>query len=193
VTPPDPDAADDDVWQRRRRWSKALRRWAGSTEPQPGGVRGPRRRVPIESPKASSAPAGGRWPRWVALLRRRCGGRPGRDRGAATIFVLAVGLVMVGAGLAGAAVGSARIGRHQAQLAADLGALAGAMHAIEGARVACAAAAEYVAANAARLSACEVDGLEIVVRVDVAVPGLPGPVRWAHAAARAGPVTVVGP
>jgi secretion/DNA translocation related TadE-like protein len=105
------------------------------------------------------------------------------------VFVLAVGLVMVAAGLAGAAVGVARTGRHRAQVAADLGALAGAMHAIEGTPAACAAAARYVAANGGAMSSCTVEGLEIVVGVQVKVTGLPGPAREAHAAARAGPVS----
>jgi secretion/DNA translocation related TadE-like protein len=110
------------------------------------------------------------------------------DRGAATVFVLAVGLVLVAAGLAGAAVGAARVGRHQAQVAADLGALAGAMHAIEGTATACTAAARYVSANGGAMSSCSVDGLDIVVAVEVPVTGLPGAARRAHAAARAGPV-----
>ena len=103
--------------------------------------------------------------------------------------MLAVGLVLVAAGVAGAAVGAARTGRHQAQVAADLGALAGAMHAVEGTPAACAAAARYVAANEGAMSSCTVDGLEIVVAVDVRVAGLPGLERRAHAAARAGPVS----
>ena len=115
-----------------------------------------------------------------------CRGR--RDRGAATILVLAIGLVLAGAGLAGAAVGSARVGRHRAQVAADLGALAGAAHAIEGQEVACAAASGLVAANAGRMSSCEVQGLEIVVHVEVPLISLPGPSRHARAVARAGPV-----
>jgi secretion/DNA translocation related TadE-like protein len=107
--------------------------------------------------------------------------------------VLAIGLVMVAAGGAGAAVGAARIGRHQAQVAADLGALAGAMHAIEGTPAACAAAARFVAANGGTVSSCTVDRLEIVVAVNIQVTGLPGGARQAHATARAGPVTAVGP
>ncbi|GAA2890478.1 hypothetical protein Acy02nite_64150 [Actinoplanes cyaneus] len=108
-----------------------------------------------------------------------------RDRGAASIFVLAIGLFLVGAGIAGAMVASARVARHAARNAADLAALAGATHAIEGAQAACAAARRYAEANAARLTSCEVSGLEVVVRAEV-------PVRSstlrATAAARAGPV-----
>jgi secretion/DNA translocation related TadE-like protein len=120
--------------------------------------------------------------RWMRALRRT------EDRGAATIFVLAVGLVLVAAGIAGAAVGSARIGRHRAQAAADLGALAGAAQAIEGADAACGQAARFVAANSGRVTSCEVNGLEIVIRTNVTITPLPGLTRHAEAAARAGPV-----
>ena len=120
--------------------------------------------------------------RWMRALRRR------EDRGAATIFVLAVGLVLVAAGIAGAAVGSARIGRHRAQAAADLGALAGAAQAIEGTEAACAQAARFVVANSGQVTSCEVHGLEIVIRTKVTITPLPGLTRHAEAAARAGPV-----
>jgi secretion/DNA translocation related TadE-like protein len=102
--------------------------------------------------------------------------------------VLAVGLVLVAGGVAGAAVGAARVGRHRAQIAADFGALAGAIRVIEGPEVACARAAELVAANHGRMTSCAVDGLEIVVHADIAVTPLPGLTRHAEAAARAGPV-----
>jgi secretion/DNA translocation related TadE-like protein len=102
--------------------------------------------------------------------------------------VLAVGLVLVAAGIAGAAVGSARIGRHRAQAAADLGALAGAARAIEGSEAACGEAARFVAANSGWVTSCEVQGLEIVVRTEVTITPLPGLTRRAQAAARAGPV-----
>jgi len=110
------------------------------------------------------------------------------DRGAASIFVLAVGLLLVAAGLGGAAAGTARVGRHEARTAADLGALAGAMQAVYGEPAACARAERIVAANGGRMTACTVTGLEIVVRAEVDVRPLPGLVRHAQAAARAGPV-----
>ena len=100
------------------------------------------------------------------------------DRGAASIFVLAVGLVLVTAGLFGAVVGSARVARHEARNAADLGALAGGRRVLEGEAVACAEAARYAAANGGRMTSCVVSGLEIVIRVEVG---------GAVAAARAGP------
>jgi secretion/DNA translocation related TadE-like protein len=110
------------------------------------------------------------------------------DRGAASIFVLAVGLVLVAAGLAGAAVGAARVGRHEARTAADLGALAGATRTIEGVAAACARAAELVGANGGRMTACRLQGLDIVVAVEVTVTPLPLLTRRATSVARAGPI-----
>jgi secretion/DNA translocation related TadE-like protein len=110
------------------------------------------------------------------------------DRGAASLLLLAIGLTFVAAGVAGAAVGTARIARHQARTAADFGALAGAVVAVEGREAACAQAARLVKANGGRMTSCEVAGLEIIVRVEVPVTPLPGMNRYATAAARAGPV-----
>lgn len=110
------------------------------------------------------------------------------DRGAASILVLAIGLVLVAAGVAGAAVGAARVARHQAGVAADLGALAGAVHAVHGRAAACAVAGRYVTANAARMTACDVDGLEIVIHVELTVTPLPGLTAPTRAGARAGPL-----
>lgn len=110
------------------------------------------------------------------------------DRGAASVWVLAVGLVLVAAGLAGAAVGAARVARHQAWAAADLAALAGAARAIEGPAGACPRAASFAVANGARLLSCTVDGLDVLVTVQVQVAPLPGLTRSALGRARAGPV-----
>ncbi|GAA0524341.1 flp pilus-assembly TadE/G-like family protein [Paractinoplanes ferrugineus] len=112
------------------------------------------------------------------------------DRGAATVFVLAVGLALVAAGLAVASIGTARVGRHQAHSAADLGALAGAQEAIYGEPAACTRAAQFVTANGGDMTFCVVDGLEIVVRAEVTVRPMPGMTRHAEAAARAGPVYI---
>ncbi|MFI1994612.1 Rv3654c family TadE-like protein [Actinoplanes sp. NPDC020271] len=111
--------------------------------------------------------------------------RQSRDRGAASIFVLAVGLFLVAAGIAGAMAGAARVARHVARNAADLAALAGAGRAIEGAEVACAAARQYAEANGARLTSCQVSALEVIVRAEVSVRSS---ALKAAAAARAGPV-----
>jgi secretion/DNA translocation related TadE-like protein len=78
-------------------------------------------------------------------------------------------------------VGVAVTDRHRAQVAADLGALAGARYAVDGAGTVCGHAGEIVAANGGRLVKCRLDGLDLVVTAQV------GPAR---ATARAGPVRV---
>jgi secretion/DNA translocation related TadE-like protein len=126
----------------------------------------------------------------VSRLRAVFSG-PQRDRGAASLLLLAIGLALVAGGVAGAAVGAVRVGRHQARVAADLGALAGAVRVIEGEAVACARAAELVTANGGRLTSCRADGLDLIVRAEVTVRPLPGLTRTADAAARAGPITAI--
>ena len=54
------------------------------------------------------------------------------DQGSASLWLLALGLVIVAAGAAGAAVASAHLARHQARVAADLGSLAGAARVLDG-------------------------------------------------------------
>jgi secretion/DNA translocation related TadE-like protein len=104
-----------------------------------------------------------------------------KDRGSASIWLLAVGFVVVAVGIGAALVGVALTDRHRARVAADLGALAGARWAVDGADTACERAGGIVAANGARLVACRLDGLDIEVTAQV------GPAR---ASARAGPVRV---
>ena len=119
---------------------------------------------------------------------QRAGAGRARDRGAASLWLLAVGLVLVAAGLAGAAVGAARVARHEARTAADLGALAGAARTLADPGAACATAGVIVAANGGELVTCSVDGLDVQLTVEVAVSPLPGLARTAKATARAGPV-----
>lgn len=113
--------------------------------------------------------------------------RLGNDRGAASLLVLAIGLMLIAGGVAGAAIGAAQVGRHQAHTAADFGALAGAVRVVFGDRVACGRAAELVMANGGRMVSCRLDGLDLVVQVEVTVRPLPGLTRVATADARAGP------
>ncbi|MFE9691712.1 Rv3654c family TadE-like protein [Micromonospora sp. NPDC005806] len=110
------------------------------------------------------------------------------DRGGATICLLAVGLVFVLVGLFGAALGAARVARQQAHAAADFGALAGAGRALDGDEAACARAGELAGANGGRLVACRLDGLDVLVTVEVAVTPVPWLRRTATATSRAGPV-----
>jgi len=106
------------------------------------------------------------------------------DRGSATIWALATGLVVVLFAAAMAQVGLAISARRSAQVAADLGALAGAARALEGAAAACARARAYVAANGGELRECRLDGLDLVITVAVRTRA-----GTATASARAGPVT----
>jgi len=112
----------------------------------------------------------------------------GRDRGSGSLWLLAVGLLLVSAGTFGAAVGAARVARHQARVAADFGALAGAARTAEGAETACVRAAEFARANGAQVARCGVDGLEVQITVELSVTPLPGMVRADTVTARAGPV-----
>ena len=63
---------------------------------------------------------------------------------------------------------------------------------IYGEAVACARAARFVAANGGWMTSCTVEGLEIVVRVEVTVRPLRGITGRAEAAARAGPSYAAG-
>ena len=103
------------------------------------------------------------------------------------MWVLAVGLVVVLFGGFGASIGAAVVARHRAQAAADLGALAAAVHALEGSDAACARAGAVVSANASRMVSCEVNGLEAVVTAESDAAGLAAMLRPARASARAGP------
>lgn len=104
------------------------------------------------------------------------------------MWLLALGLLLLAAGLVGAAVGAAHVARHQARTAADLGALAGAVRVIDGQQVACARARQLVVANGARMVDCRLHELDLTVTVEVAPPRALGLRRPATATARAGPV-----
>lgn len=113
---------------------------------------------------------------------------PGRERGSATVWVLALAGVLAVIGMAAVLTGAALVARHRATAAADLAALAGAVRGVEGAD-ACGTAARLAAANAAELTACTASP-HAVVDVAVSVPVRLGRlgVFSATARARAGPV-----
>jgi secretion/DNA translocation related TadE-like protein len=112
-----------------------------------------------------------------------------RDSGVATIWgVTAIAVLMLLTVFA-VDLGAAEVARHRAEAAADLAALAGAAHAVDGEQTACAYSDRVVAAMHARLSSCRAaPGWTILVetRTKVALPPLVG--AWATARARAGPV-----
>jgi secretion/DNA translocation related TadE-like protein len=100
------------------------------------------------------------------------------------VAMMALILAVVGAAMV---VGSAVIARHRAQSAADLAALAAAGRLADGQNTACGWAVSLADQMNARVTACAVESLDVVVTVEVdAALG-----RWglgaARAAARAGP------
>lgn len=86
-----------------------------------------------------------------------------------------------------AAVGSAVVGRHRAQAAADLAALAGAQEVVAGVAAACAEAGRVGRRMGATVTRCVVDELDVVVTVDVRVSLGRFGAGPARASARAGP------
>lgn len=106
-----------------------------------------------------------------------------KDRGAASIYVATVGLMLALTGLGIAVRAVEVVAAAQARAAADLGALAGGGNAALGAEQACERAGGIIAANAARMTSCHLEGLEIVVAAMV---------RGRSATARAGPVRADG-
>jgi secretion/DNA translocation related TadE-like protein len=110
------------------------------------------------------------------------------QRGSASIVLLGVGLALVTMALGGQAVGAAAVARHRAGLAADLGALAGALHVPEGESAACARAKAIVAANQADQVSCVTEGTYLVIEVSVRPVGPAARFGLATARARAGPL-----
>ena len=95
--------------------------------------------------------------------------------------------VLLAITIGGVYVGSAVIARHRAQAAADLAALAAAVHLADGADAACMQASELARAMHTAVTQCVVEDLDVVVTVDVnAALGRLG-VGPARAFARAGP------
>ena len=124
----------------------------------------------------------------VAQAMPRCEVALRSDRGSASVWLVAVGCAVVAFAVLGMAYGGAVVARHQAQLAADMSALAAAQHAWEGRDPACGVAARIADANGGRLTACRIEGLDAVVTVTVRPAGPAGAVGLATARARAGPV-----
>jgi secretion/DNA translocation related TadE-like protein len=110
------------------------------------------------------------------------------DKGSATVWTLAAGLVAIMLAALAAAVGAAIVARHRAQSAADLGVLGGAVFAVAGEPAACERAADLVQANGGRLVSCQLEGWDLVVSVEVRPSRVAAWVGVAQASARAGPV-----
>jgi secretion/DNA translocation related TadE-like protein len=110
----------------------------------------------------------------------------GDERGSATPFAVACLGVLVLLAAALGVVAAMIHAQRQAQSAADLAALAAARalgHGADG----CAEGGRIATANGARLLACDVDGREVRLRVEVAGPRWLGQTADLGAEARAGP------
>ena len=111
------------------------------------------------------------------------------DRGSATVWaaITVAALVAVLSAVLGlvGAVG----GRHRAEAAADLAALAAAGQAVRGEAVACRRAGDVAAGTGGRVVLCRVRGAEAVVEVDVTLRATVFGAVTARARARAGPAS----
>lgn len=109
------------------------------------------------------------------------------DRGAATVLVLALAVVLTGCAVVLASLGAVAVARHRAAAVADLAALAAADHSLEGPAAACAAAARVAAASGAEIGACVLQGQVAQVVARVRPSGRLGLLGSAAARSRAGP------
>lgn len=113
-------------------------------------------------------------------------GRAVTERGSASLLVVALTGVVLLLGLAAAHATATAAGHRRVQAAADLAALAGATAGPRG-RDPCTVAAEVAAHNGARLTACRVDGRDVLVEVSRSGPELLGLSAELRGRARAGP------
>lgn len=91
-----------------------------------------------------------------------------QDRGAATVWALALTMVLVSVLTVVLGVGQVALIRSQVSTAADLAALAGAARLSN----ACAVADEVAIINGARLDDCGIDGEDVLVDVSAPAPPL---------------------
>lgn len=110
------------------------------------------------------------------------------DRGAASVVGAFVALTLVVVTALLVSVGASVAARHQAQSAADLSALAGAMALRSGEEAGCAAVRESAERMGAVTAGCVVEGWDVQVEVRVPIMLLRFGSREAVARARAGPV-----
>ncbi|HEX8496408.1 MAG TPA: Rv3654c family TadE-like protein [Actinomycetales bacterium] len=142
------------------------------------------RRVPLLLPGGPEVSVVGRA---AAQAETGSAGGDGGDRGSATVLVLTVCLVAVLLSTAVASVGAAVVARHRAQVAADLGALAGAdvtLGRVPGEP--CARAGAVVRAGGAQLTRCSVVGTDVLIGTSVGTSAGASLLGPAVASARAG-------
>ncbi|WP_328390138.1 Rv3654c family TadE-like protein [Nocardia sp. NBC_00416] len=113
---------------------------------------------------------------------------PSREDGSATVTAcLALAALLVSTVLI-MNFGAVVVGRHRAQTAADLAALAAAGELRYGAEAGCAAAERLGRQMKARVAQCEIAGWDAVILIEEKVPMGPFGMRSMRAVARAGPV-----
>ncbi|WP_067703898.1 Rv3654c family TadE-like protein [Nocardia jejuensis] len=112
----------------------------------------------------------------------------GDESGGVTVTACLALLALVAVTVLMAQLGVAVVGRHRAQAAADLAALAAAGGLVAGTQLACARAEEIASRMGAQVLTCVPVDWDVTVTVRVRMP--PGPLgsRELHARARAGPV-----
>jgi secretion/DNA translocation related TadE-like protein len=117
------------------------------------------------------------------------------DSGFVAVATAGLILVLVSVAALLAALGAVAVARHRAASAADLAALAGAQHALEGVDPACRVATRVAQAQGAHLEGCALEGAQVLVEVSVRPAGRIGELGVARARARAGPAApcVPGP
>lgn len=113
---------------------------------------------------------------------------PEGDRGVATIWAAGAIAVLMVLAVFGLHLGEAVIARHQAEAAADLGALAGAGMMLAGERYACDQASRVTDRMRVQLVSCRMHGWDVLVEVAARPPGWLGGLGAAIGRARAGPV-----
>lgn len=115
--------------------------------------------------------------------------RTERDRGLATVWAAGAVAALLALAALGVNLGAAVSGRHRAEAAADLAALAAAGHAADGEPAACAQGSRVTDAMAAPLVSCRLSGWEAFVETEVRAPISMLPSPTVHGRARAGPVS----
>lgn len=109
------------------------------------------------------------------------------DHGSATVIAVAMLALLMSIVLGIMVFGAAVVGRHRAQAAADLAALAAAGRLASGSAAACALASSVAGAMRSTVTTCRVERLDVVIGVDVRVELGRWGVGTARAQARSGP------
>lgn len=90
------------------------------------------------------------------------------DSGMATVFTCVCVMALLAMTAMALHFGAAVLARHRVEIAADMGALAGAAVVLQGEQAACDRAAVVVAANNAAVETCVLDGADMLLTVTLA-------------------------